>query len=171
MSHRAELYEITTESHREPPHLHLRGLSQANIGENPAATKRIARRTICRLFNTSHFLHISLDSAARNGRACRRRLVCAAAGAPFKISLAGSRLGSENARAGPRPFLEEAAGLALRPEASCQHERMDLCVVSPGWRFFVGRNERLPPSLIQEQELQGLPGWCKCLQHFSVLGV
>jgi len=33
VSHRAELYEITTKSHREPPHLHLRGLSQANIGE------------------------------------------------------------------------------------------------------------------------------------------
>jgi len=52
---------------------------------------------------------------------------------------------------GFRPFLEEAAELALRPEASSQHERMDLCVVSPGWRFFVGRNERLPLSLIQEQ--------------------
>jgi hypothetical protein len=33
VSHRAELYEFTTKSHREPPHLHLRGLSQANIGE------------------------------------------------------------------------------------------------------------------------------------------
>ena len=46
---------------------------EPKIGETLQLSKQIARRTICRLFNTSHFLRIPVDPAARNGRACRRR--------------------------------------------------------------------------------------------------
>ena len=34
--------------------------------------------------------------------------------------------------------------------------------------FFLGRNEILPFSRLQRTEFQGLPGWGKCLQLFSV---